>query len=287
MIRYSNRPAPYPYTPGIEFQLGATGLWLADGSPDKRYGSERLAGYYISVPTVSPVPGPGTSAAFVLDLSNGAYAGNELVLNTSFDSDISDWDNRFLTAFNWDNGSLHAEGSTAGAGPYSNPFSVIGGRQYLITLRIKSDRVYTDRYQVGFRRSSALNVFNGQYLLFSTNTEYQTIQTIVTPGVDAPDSVLFIWFGTGGGNINIDYASVKELPGNHAIQITGAARPTLGYNSENGKYHWSPDGADSWEVNGSVGNLSGDFEIHTAVRWSGSGAVSLISMMDTNHTETS
>lgn len=91
----------------------------------------------------------------------------------------------------------------------------------------------------------------------------------------------------GGLVISLDQGAEVSggvILGNHAVQATAGNRPELGYDGTLNRYFWLPDGDDYWEVDGSVGELPGDFEIHAAVRWVNNRCI--VSKLDEGYSDT-
>lgn len=104
----------------------------------------------------------------------------------------------------------------------------------------------TKLYQVSFTVS---NKSGDDFLMrLATGTAYRItangVHTCrIPPGSTATQLVFAPWAGTVG-EATISNISVRELPGNHATQATGAARPLL---KSDGTHYWlEGDGVDDW-----------------------------------------
>ena len=156
-------------------------------------------------------PGGGSAdppVGLVLDLSQGAALGPELVVNGDFSSGATGWN----TGAGWAVSAGAATHSGGLAGYLYQTGNLVVGRLYKITVTITA----TDG--------------RGLYLIGAWWDPGPTIGA--TPGTytvyaKAKITDMFLYANTDGTSITIDNISVRELKGNHATQSTNPARPKL------------------------------------------------------------
>jgi len=210
-------------------QLGRGGAWSPlslwpDGiaTPGMWISPRTLTSEWQDYTGTTPVAVPGTVAdsanpvGLALDIRAGApeVLGPELVTNGTFDSGISGWTADFLSpTLSWDSGNhrIAVTGNTYCTA--TTPFSVTAGKTYLLSATLAG----TDP-AIWFGTSGTTTVgvmlhASGQsiYTAASSGTLYAVIQGR----------------GVNGSTAYFDNISVKEVPGNHMLQSTSAARPLM------------------------------------------------------------
>lgn len=174
----------------------------------------------------------GTTAAVVnspvgllLDKRLGGVSalGSERITNGTFDTGLSGW--------------------TGGAGIWTAPSGAAvatGGNGELLTQAgiLVSGRTYRLQFTL------PVAVSGGYMQCF--------LGSAASGGVTAAGTYTYHFAATGTdfhvqpfGDVVIDNISVREIPGNHALQATAAARPILRQDS-NGKYYLDFDGVDDF-----------------------------------------
>lgn len=152
-----------------------------------------------------------------------AASGAEKLGNADFDAGITNWAGSGATV-SASSGTLRAVGGGAGNGAYnSDGFSVTSGKTYRVAMRVKGDGSYA-ALQLGLRRTSALGTFITTSATISVTTSYADLVYYFVAASSQTDACFFIRF-SGTEAINVEWASVKEMPGNHALNATGTKRP--------------------------------------------------------------
>jgi hypothetical protein len=170
----------------------------------------------------TPVATPGTVAdtsnpvGLALDIRAGApdVLGPELVTNGTFDSGISGWTAYYLSpTLSWDSGNhrIAVTGNTWCTA--TTPFSVTAGKTYLLSATLAG----TDP-AIWFGTNGSTTV--GERLLASG-------QSIYTAASSGTLYAVIQGCGPDGSTAYFDNISVREVPGNHMLQSTSAARPLM------------------------------------------------------------
>jgi hypothetical protein len=167
----------------------------------------------------TPVTTTGQSVGLMLDKSKGLVLGSELVTNGDFSNGSTGW-----TA--GANVSFSASGATFSAfDTLSQTTSgFVQGRTYRITF---SYTVLTGAPGFGLRLGQTAS---NDYLITS-----QTTGTVSLSVVAGGTGTTFQFRYNNTGTFTIDNISVKELPGNHAVQATTANRPIYGIHPVGGR----------------------------------------------------
>jgi hypothetical protein len=200
------------FTPMDLFSGGAQGIWL-DPSDLSTMFSDRAG--------TTPVTTPGTVVGLRLDKSKGLTLGAELVVNGTFDSGVANWTSGLGTpALSWvPAGAMRVTRSaTAGFNVASQSISgLVVGKTYLVTALFSS-------VAVGLTPAVAINfVATGtNRLIFKATATSHTLEFVTSSG-------------STGQSFDVDNISVRELPGNHAVAPTDAARPVYGVEPKGGR----------------------------------------------------
>jgi hypothetical protein len=218
------------FTPLDLFQSGEQGLW---------YDPSDLTTLFQDSAGTTPVTADGDPVGLMLDKSQGLELGEELVTNTTFDSDLSGWD-------------LVAEGD--------NTYTVESGRvkvavdvgynatiEQEIISSISSDAYY--KVTVDYETSASDIAQLGLITLTPYRNETSTLQGtsgtatwIIKGGAHSSFKVRLTNVSSAGSYVYFDNVSVKELPGNHATQSVSASRPT--YRTDGTLHKLEFDGVD-------------------------------------------
>lgn len=213
------------FSPASLYSSGSQGIWL-DPSDLSTMFSDRAG--------TTPVTTPGTVVGLRLDKSKGLALGAELVTNGTFDSGTTGWSafNGNTTISNVSN-TLRQE---IAVGAFANArtaagFATVVGRTYLLSY---------DVVEVGSGATGA-KAFVGTAAGGSTNgvqgTPRNTAGTATAYFVAAATTYFLTTehVGSVGTFTRYDNISVRELPGNHAVAPTDAARPTYGVEPKGGR----------------------------------------------------
>ena len=191
------------FFPGNLFLTGAQGAW---------YDPSDFSTLYQTSTGTTPVTAVEQPVGLMLDRSRGLVLGSELVTNGDFASGTTGWTD-ISGAWAVTGGAL--VGTSVGAsayGPFANSTAVTAGRSYQAT--------YTITITSG---GLAARVGNTQSETYTASGTYTRFFVADTTGVTA-----FQVRASGSGFTgSIDNISVRELPGNHAVQATSASRPVL------------------------------------------------------------
>jgi len=187
------------FSPSSLFASGEVGAW---------YDPSDMSTLYQDSAGTTPVTAVEQPVGLMLDKSQGLEIGPELITNGTFDAD-SDW----TKGTGWSIGSGVATKISGTATALAQLVSLSEGILYKITFTVTMTAgVVTPRF-VGGTTSFANNITaSGTY-------------TIYLPALTGNNSFEFVsglaFVGT------IDNVSLKSIAGNHALQETSAARPTL------------------------------------------------------------
>lgn len=215
------------FTPAALFNGGEEGAWYEPSTTTA----------FLSSTDLTPC-GYGDGAGFLLDKSKGAgYAdgsftglGSELVTNGTFKTDLTGWFGYNDTPV-WDasermliSAPSEFDGAKTGNGAVTG---LTVGKVYVLSCDI----------ELGTAASAKVEIYagSGSTLLAriekSASGSYQTAFTATTT-----TATIYAVSGTGAtGTAYFDNISVRELPGNHATQVTAGARPILARVPEGGR----------------------------------------------------
>lgn len=203
----NRRRRPGGFSPVFLFSSGSQGVW---------YEPSDLTTMFQDRAGTTPVTTPGQTVGLRLDKSKGLTLGPELAKNGAFDTD-TDWNKE--TGWSISSGSATKAPGVAGS-LYQSAAAMVQGRAYQITFTVSG---YSAGTLTPFCRGTAGAgvTANGTYT-----------QRLVAGAVSAY-AINFFAGATFVGSI--DNISVKELPGNHAVAPTDAARPTYGIEPWSGR----------------------------------------------------
>ena len=202
------------FSPTSLFSAGEQGFWLEPSD---------LTTMFQDRDGTTPVTTPGQTVGLRLDKSKGLVLGSELVTNGDFATDTvwnkgSGWTISGGVA-SCDGSVQFSQLSQANVAPLAKYFKVS------FTLVSKGASVTTVRVVLGGAFVGELTVSSaGTYSGYFFNSGASLSFALQTGA------------GTGAAfAITIDNISVKELPGNHAVAPTDAARPTYGIEPKTGR----------------------------------------------------
>jgi hypothetical protein len=173
----------------------------------------------------TPVTTTGQSVGLMLDKSKGLVLGPELVTNGTFDSDVSGWTQLGGGSFTWDASGGIACTDVAGADCNAQTnITTVSGKTYLAQWTVRSA---TGGWLFRIRNSTD---YNFQSISATTGT----YRAYFTASVTGTNTVNLLSSDTNK-TVIFDNISVKELPGNHAVQATTANRPIYGIHPVGGR----------------------------------------------------
>jgi len=207
------------FSPTSLFATGSQGIWL-DPSDLSTMFSDRAG--------TTAVTTPGTVVGLRLDKSKGLALGAELVTNGTFDGNST-------TGWTGSNATLSSTSSalivtptTTNALAYT-AVNLVVGKSYVIKADIVAvnGSTQTKRLQVG------TSITGGQMLQYIVPSTPQSLQAIFVATATVGYINVYTFDGT---NATVwDNISIRELPGNHAVAPTDAARPIYGVEPKGGR----------------------------------------------------
>lgn len=209
------------FSPISLFSAGEQGVWYEPSDMNTMF-TDRAG--------ITPVTTPGQTVGLRLDKSKGLVLGSELIANGDFSGGSTGWtitasgtntitissgSVRFVTNGSADAATLSQpwSGATAVGKYYRITFDVLSGSTG--QLKITTLGVSTVIGEHTFTATPGAKSFT----LVSANVTNIGISRVVGQSADA----------------TIDNISVKEIPGNHAVAPTDAARPTYGIEPKTGR----------------------------------------------------
>ena len=191
------------------FSSGAAGAW---------YDPSDFSTLYQTSTGTTPVTAVEQPVGLMLDRSRGLVLGSELVVNGTFDANITGWTNASTgtgTA-TWSAGGASLVRIDAGnSGILRQSFTTVAGQSYRISYSAASAAI---KGGVG---TSALDDS-----LSNTSATAGTTTTAIFVASGTTTHVYFIPVNNSTTAV-LDDVTIKLLPGNHASQATSASRPVL------------------------------------------------------------
>jgi len=229
------------FSPSTLYSSGSQGIWL-DPSDLSTMFSDRAG--------TTPVTTPGTVVGLRLDKSKGLALGSELVVNGTFPVDTAG-----PTVTGWTaNGSGPSTASVSGGNFLVTTSTGTGyGRQgqvLTLTVGVTYKITATARVVSGTSPNAFFYVGpnSGGFGANKTLTNNTTSARSYTGFFTATQTTNYLVVGDDTAATNavteFDNISVRELPGNHAVAPTDAARPTYGVEPKGGRRNlltWSED----------------------------------------------
>jgi hypothetical protein len=230
------------WTPAALFGAGGNGVWLASSTTT----------CFTDLAGTTPA-GEGDLVALMLDQSQGAgYFGGEftglgpeLVTNGTFDTDLTGWN----AAGNWAWSSGSARHTPSGSGENLEQSVFTAGKTYLVSWSQSGDFVAVYADGLSELLSNQSGILSKNIVFFSSSGGSLT-------------------FRASSGTVSIDNVSVRELPGNHATQITVPERPALRKTAGGLWYAESDNLDDAMEWTATAGN-------YTIARLNSAGVVTI------------
>jgi hypothetical protein len=173
----------------------------------------------------TPVTTPGQTVALALDKSQGLVLGPELVTNGDFSAGVTGWS---VTAGNGTISAVAGEllGTCGTTGLlFSSTITTVIGKTYRLSVDARRG-TFTDILQVGF--SGTPTATPSPNVVFTNSAPNQTKEVVFTATSTTTYVNVRLAAVQPGATVYIDNISVRELPGNHAIQGTALQRPTYG-----------------------------------------------------------
>jgi hypothetical protein len=205
------------FSPATElFGLGEPGAW---------YDPSDLTTMFQDRAGTTPVTAAGQSVGLRLDKSKGLVLGPELVTNGGFEIDTSGWEVTGSATFIASSG-VAAFTRTAFGETARTSFATVSGRSYEVMFTVVSGGTAPAR--VNFNSTGANNAVPP----FAELNVAGTYRAILT----ANATTMFLTLGTASnGTVVYDNISVREIPGNHAVANSDAARGIYGIEPVGGR----------------------------------------------------
>ena len=192
------------FSPVSLFATGSQGIWL-DPSDLTTMFQDRAG--------TTPVTTPGQTVGLRLDKSKGLTLGSELVTNGDFSGGSTGW----TTQSGWTISGGTANATTVTAANVTQTGILTVGKFYQISFTVSN-------FTAGF---GAILVITPTFTNVTGNGTY-TVRGVA-------NSTSFQVYAGATSSFSVDNISVKELPGNHAVAPTDAARPTYGIEPKTGR----------------------------------------------------
>lgn len=211
------------------FTHGEQGVW---------YDPSDFSTMFQDASGTTPVTGVGQPVGLILDKSKGLVLGAKLVTNGGFDSDVSGWATG-LGVIGWVAGRLRAtnnSGVTNNIRPWQAITTVIG----------LSYEVLGHAFVGTAGAPLTLSVGNGAGSTTIASSAATVVDASLRVIFTAQQTTQYVWVGANLPNtkyFDFDNISVREIPGNHASQVTSTKRPLLQQDG-NGKHYLAFDGID-------------------------------------------
>jgi hypothetical protein len=195
------------YSPSLLFAASEQGAW---------YDPSDLTTMFQDTAGTTPVSATGQAVGLLLDKSKGLALGSELVTNGTFDADTN-----WTKGAGWTISGGVATKTTGTSSAINQTGSTVSGTSfYRVAVTVSGRTAGSLYWRLGNTTNLQIMSANGSYTF--------TIQAA------ASGSYIGLFADTSFDG-TIDNISVKELPGNHAVQATAANRPIYGIHPFGGR----------------------------------------------------
>jgi hypothetical protein len=254
------------YIPASLFANAEPGVW---------YDPSDLTTLFQNSTGSTPVTAPGQPVGLMLDKSQGATLGPELVTNGTFDGSTTGWTLAGGTATVTASESGMTVNASATAFVAQSFATVIGSfYRYSAQITAHSGGVFTGIRKADNSTASvnAVNLRQGIADGVGTSTGFFVATATTT---------FIVVQANTGGSITADNISAKLLPGNHATQSTSASRPTYQVDST-GRAYLSFDGVDDGMVTPTITPGTDKVQVFAGVRKLSDATIGVIAETSTN-----
>lgn len=178
-------------------------------------------GLYQDSAGTTPVTALGQPVGLVIDSKTGGLAnvGAEQLSNSDFTSNVTGWSAAGSATVTWDSsGAALVDITGAGGGIQdTQTLALTVGQTYRVVASVRAGT---------YASQLALQANNVTIATITPTATYQTVTAYFrAPSADPPIAILRNLAATG--TIFVDFISVREVPGVHAIQPTNSSRPLL------------------------------------------------------------
>jgi hypothetical protein len=214
------------YSPSLLFAASEQGAW---------YDPSDLTTMFQDNAGTTPVSATGQAVGLLLDKSKGLVLGSEIF--PTLDLSSTQWETLGTLSSVTANSFTNTSGAGAGR-RYKSGQLMVNGPRYVIELSFTKSDATTD-FQV-----QAV----GGTVAASSTAASGTLRFRPTS-----DGTLYLRL-SGNATLMVTALSVKELPGNHAVQATAANRPIYGVHPFGGRRNLLSNSAFTGAVVGTVGS---------------------------------
>ena len=207
------------FSPNALFALAEPGVWFDPSD---------LTTLFQDTAGTTLVTTPGQPVGLMLDKSRGLALGPELVTNGDFSVGTTGWSASGSASLSVVSGALRVANGAAVTGGASQTFNTVAGTTYRWTYYV--DPATSGGAVVRVRDGGTLTVISTATRTVAGAYTLLFVATGSTTQINCVNSS-----STAGVYHDVDNISVKELPGNHAVQATGANRPNYGIEPQGGR----------------------------------------------------
>jgi hypothetical protein len=209
--------------------------WFTNGEEGVWYDLSDMSSLFQNAAGTIPVTAVGQPVGLILDKRLGAFFGDQLLVNGTFDTNVLGWTAVMSGAISWEAGAMRIENIAGnfGSAVQSVPETIVPGRTYRVTgvLRHAENHLgapLNGRIALGGTQNAAIPIGPFAFLLTA---------------IDATPTRVHHASSTAGAFSVWDSVSVEEVLGNFISQPTAARRP-LWTLLATGKYGITGDGVD-------------------------------------------
>lgn len=211
--------SPVEFSPLSLFAAGEQGLW---------YDPSDLSTLFQDAAGTVPVTAAGQPVGVILDKRLGLVPSGELVSNGDFSQGAAGW----TLGSGWSIGSGVASKAAGVNADLTSSLAAVVGKTYKIT--------YTATVTAG----------NMSFRIGSTTGPAHTVSGTFTAYLTATTTSPLAVNGNSAFVGAVDNISVRELPGNHASQVTAGSKPIL--RNSGGLWYLEFDGVDDFLVTAAI-----------------------------------
>jgi hypothetical protein len=180
----------------------------------------------------TPVTTTGQSVGLMLDKSKGLVLGSELVTNGDFSGGTTGWTAANSATIAVTSGVAQVTQTSSNLAAIRQSVTTVVGRSYRVSCAIASQN---GAGIVAIAQDTGTFAVIGQSAVVSSTDQTTVTLTFVATATTTFVAARFNASGASGNTFTVDNISVKELPGNHAVQATTANRPIYGIHPVGGR----------------------------------------------------
>jgi hypothetical protein len=168
----------------------------------------------------------------MLDKSKGLVLGSELVANGDFSGGTTGWSAANSATIAVTSGVAQVTQTSSNLAAIRQSITTVVGRSYRVSCAIASQN---GAGIVAIAQDTGTFAVIAQSAVVSSTDQTTVTLTFVATATTTFVSARFNASGASGNTFTVDNISVKELPGNHAVQATTANRPIYGIHPVGGR----------------------------------------------------